>query len=227
MPRRLKRQHAEKQPEEVRRSVKSVVGKNKEQDTLIKVIRDNDIILLSGKAGSGKTYISAGMAAEYLLKGLCEKIVLSRPVVCAEEKFGTLPGDSDEKISPFLTPMLGELSNFIDIKRAVAEQQIVVLPIAFMRGHTLKNSFVMVDESENLTYVQLKMVLTRYGEGSKLILNGDTTQSDLDHRTAKDFEKVIEKIKKIAFPENRIAVFRLTKSVRHPHIETILNALGD
>ena len=224
MPRRPKRQPVPQQGE-IQREFKCVQPINKEQNILIKTIHNNDIILLGGKAGSGKTHISVGMAAEYLERGLVDRIILSRPVVGAEKEFGILPGSLDEKISPFLTPMLSELAYFLPIKKYIAEEKIIILPVSFMRGYTFKNSFVIIDECENLTYKQLKLILTRFGENSKMILNGDITQSDLDHRAEKDFEIVIDKMKEIAYPEDRIAIFELIKSVRHPLIEQMLRVL--
>ena len=209
----------------IERVIKEVRPKNAEQAELLKIIHNNNYIFLSGVAGGGKSYVSAGCAAWYLEKNIIEKIILSRPIVGAEKSFGALPGDLSCKIDPFMAPILQELSYFINVKKYLAEGKIEIIPVNFMRGYTFKNSFVIIDESENLTYSQLKLILTRIGEGTKVILNGDTDQSDLDYRHYKDFSVVIERIKKIASPTNGIATFHMKESVRNPLIKKILIAL--
>lgn len=205
--------------------IKTVKPANAEQARLMQVIINNDIIFLKGIAGGGKTYVSAGLGAEYLMRGVVDKIIISRPIISAEKDFGILPGSLDEKIEPYLGPVVQELSYFINVKKFVAEEKIVVIPVAFMRGLTFKNSFVIIDEAENLTYNQIKLILTRIGDNTKIILNGDVTQSDLDYRHYKDFDSVIDKMSYLCGPENRIAIFEMLNSVRDPRIKKILAAL--
>lgn len=233
MPAKKKR-IASTQPHEVtteepvsnEKTLRTVVSINDEQRELIKTIHRNDIIIITGCAGSGKTHISVGMAAEYLKRKLVDRIILSRPIV-ASENIGFLPGSSDEKHDPYLLPLYELLSQFIGLRQALNHKKIITIPVAFMRGHTFNNSFIIIDEAENLTEVQLKLILTRFGVGSKLILNGDITQSDLDDRHKNDFGKVIRKLRKIAGDINKIAIVDLQYSVRNPLIEVIIEALNE
>lgn len=210
---------------ETKPPVKIVQPKNDEQRNLIEVIEKNDIIIVTGVAGSGKTHIACGLAAEYLVKGHVDKVVLSRPQVAAEDA-GFLPGTFEEKIAPFLMPLYNELGYFINIKKEINKGKISILPVAYCRGLTFLNSFVVVDEFENLNYSQLKMILTRFGEGSKLVLCGDITQSDLNRYESKDCIEVINKMTTLTYdPGNRVAIIYLEKSVRHPIVEKINKVL--
>ncbi len=224
MPRpRRKPPPAEQPIEELK--FKTVHPLNKEQAKLIQIIHSNSYIFLPGVAGGGKTHISCGLGAEYLQRKLIDRLVISRPIVGSENGFGSLPGSYSEKLQPYVDPILFELSYFINVKKYIDLEKVVILPVNFMRGHTFRNSFIIIDECENLTYNQLKLILTRVGESSKIVLNGDTTQSDLDYRHYRDFEKVIDKMGKIATPENGIAIFHMTESVRNPMIKKILATL--
>ena len=224
-----KRKTASVQPRDVTRIPEeekyvSVSSLNEEQRELIRIIHKYNLILLYGVAGSGKTHISAGIAAQYLRNGLIDRIIVSRPVVASEE-YGILKGGLDDKIEPFLSPLFDLFGKFLNIKQAVAQKKILVLPVAFMRGWTFDNTFVIIDEAENLTEHQLKLVLTRIGRDTKIVLNGDVTQSDLDEKHNKDYGRVINKIARIAGEDTGIATFELTKSVRNPLIEKIIQAL--
>jgi phosphate starvation-inducible PhoH-like protein len=202
----------------------SICARTDEQKEYIKAIVQNDIVICCGKSGSGKTCVAAGIAVDWLKRGLVDRVIISRPCVGTED-LGYLPGEFEEKIQPYLQPLFTELEQFINIKACIANGKIKVLPVSYMRGVTFKNSFVIVDEVQNLTESQLRMLLTRLGENSKLVLTGDTTQSDLEPKQQRDFQKVINKMLPIATPENKIAVVRLNTSVRHPLVELIESVL--
>lgn len=198
----------------------SISARTEEQKQYMKAIVQNDIIVCSGRSGSGKTCVAAGMGVNFLKRGIFDKLILTRPQVASEDA-GYLPGELEEKILPYLQPLYTELEQFINVKQAIAQNKIKILPIAYTRGVTFKNSYVICDEAQNLTLHQLRMILTRLGEGSKIILTGDTLQSDLDYKHNKDYHKFIQKLKPIAIPENKIAIIELVESVRHPLIEKI------
>lgn len=218
-----------KQQQEVEQVVEfnPIKALNEEQREYIRTINQNDIVIATGKSGSGKTCVACGVAAGYLYNKLVDRIVLTRPAV-ASESIGFLPGDASEKIDPFLKPLFMELSQFINIQYYLKSNKIEILPIAFMRGVTLKNSFVLVDEIENLTYHQFKLLLTRFGQNSKFVLMGDISQTDLISKVATGTRRAIHNLIKVATPENKIAIVELTKNVRHPIVDVVLNALeGD
>lgn len=202
----------------------SICARTDEQKDYIKAIIQNDIIICCGRAGSGKTCVAAGVGVEWLKRGLVDRLVISRPCIGTED-IGFLPGDFTEKIDPYLQPLFTELDQFINVKQAIAQGKIKILPASYMRGVTFKNSFIIVDEVQNLNYRQLKMLLTRFGENSKMVLTGDVFQSDLSYKENKDLQKVINNLLPIAIPENRIAIINLNVSVRHPLIEKIESAL--
>lgn len=163
---------------------KKVSGRTPKQKDLIKSINSKDITLVSGVAGTGKTLISVGMSIEHLEKGKIEKIIITRPMVTAEEEMGFLPGGMDEKIHPFLIPIYDSFREFVPQKQLEdwkKEGVVEIVPLAFMRGRTLKKAFIVADELQNATLSQLKMLITRIGEDSKMVLNGDPTQSDLPY----------------------------------------------
>lgn len=225
MPRkkRIVSQTAQEAP--IEKPIKSISPRNKEQAKLIQCIHNNDLIVIKGKAGSGKSAICAGMAAEYLQRGIVDKIVITRVCVGSED-IGFLPGNAIEKIEPYIQAIMIELGQFLNVKREMAQGKIEIVPIAYMRGRTFLNAFVILEEAQNCTTGQIKMFLTRMGQNSKFLINGDIEQSDLHHRDSGDFSDFIERIKTISGPENRIAVFELMQSVRHPLIEKILNVFN-
>ena len=228
MPRKTRRTSNTEPPQQQEIIIRTVKPKNEEQTNLIKVIHRNQLIFLTGLSGCGKSYVSAGLASEYLERNLIERVIISRPVVGSEYQFGTLPGEIADKLMPYLNPLIQELSYFINVKKYIAEEKIVILPVSFMRGYTFRDSFVLVDECSNLTYNQLKMILTRLGENTKMILNGDTEQSDLSNTNKRDFFRVIEKLKPVINnPDNKVAHVELKQSVRHPLIKTLLNHLEE
>ena len=169
------------------------------QLSYFKSIRRNRITLCVGPAGTGKSWLACGLAASMLIKKKVSKIILTRPAVECGEKLGALPGLLDEKMAPYLIPLLDALGDFLsakEIKGYKESGQIEICALAYMRGRTLKDAFVILDEAENCKYTQLKMFLTRYGHNSKMVVNGDISQSDLDSRDFKKnpFERVVENL---------------------------------
>jgi len=161
---------------------KSIVPRTSGQEKLINAVYENNIVFVDGPAGTGKTFLAAALAVKFLREGKVERIIMSRPAVEAGENLGFLPGTLEEKIDPYLTPLfdcLETLFTFEETARLQHNRQIEVIPLAFMRGRTLANSFLVLDEAQNTTSSQMKMFLTRIGENSKMIVAGDSTQQDL------------------------------------------------
>ncbi len=222
MPRKTRRQELATQ--EIVKPFPELKPLNKEQADYIKCMHRNSIVIALGRAGTGKSYCSAGIAAEYLHRGLVDKIIICRSAAQAD-KIGFVPGDATEKTLPYITQVLIDMADFINVKKEVAEGRIEILSLAFARGRSFRNSFIILEEGQNCTFPQLKMFITRIGDSSKMVISGDVTQSDLEDRHAEDFSDFIDKMEAIAVPENKIAIVELVRSVRHPIIETILSAL--
>jgi phosphate starvation-inducible protein PhoH and related proteins len=191
----------------------------------VQTIRQHDLTFCIGPAGTGKTYLAAVLAVRALLDGECERLVLTRPAVEAGEKLGFLPGDLQQKVDPFLRPLYDALHEFIDadkIPLMIEKGTIEIAPLAYMRGRTLSNAFVIVDEAQNMTPAQMKMVLTRLGFRSKMVVTGDLTQTDLpSHQTSGLVvaEQILQGIEGIGF-----AYFSKTDVVRHALVERIVAA---
>ena len=163
----------------------AVSAMNEGQKEALRTIAKNQINIISGSPGTGKTFISVGWALQEFANGRFDKIILTRPVVEAGESLGFLPGDAEQKIAPYMMPMNEIISQFFsqeDIKKLLYQKKIVVLPIAYMRGLTFHRSCVVADEAQNMTKKQVHLLLTRLGSGSKILLTGDTGQSDLGPR---------------------------------------------
>ena len=161
---------------------KNVRPQNESQARFIEALNEHSLVLASGPAGTGKTYVAVAKAVEALEAGEVSRIVLSRPAVEAGESLGFLPGDMEEKLSPYLRPLYDALTDRLSgrrLKALMAENVIEIAPIAYMRGRTLNNAFVVIDEAQNCTYAQLKMLLTRLGWSSTMVITGDPQQSDL------------------------------------------------
>ncbi len=188
-------------------------------------LRDNDLLFGIGPAGTGKTYLAMAMAVAALARGDVQKIILTRPAVEAGEALGFLPGDLAEKINPYLRPLYDALYDMLDFDKARAyiDQEIIeIAPIAFMRGRTLNNAFVILDEAQNTTSEQMKMFLTRIGYGSKAIVTGDITQIDLPRGRKSglvEARKILARIKGIHF-----TLFSKEDVVRHPLVSNIIDA---
>src|SRR5882757_5012276 len=162
--------------------LKTIKAKSPGQEELIKAIDAKNLVMALGPAGTGKTYLAIAKAVEALESGSVGRIVLSRPAVEAGESIGYLPGDAEDKLAPYLRPLYDALSDRLSMKRVralMAEGAIEIAPVGFMRGRTLNNAFVVIDEAQNCTYVQLKMLLTRLGWNSTMVVTGDPNQSDL------------------------------------------------
>jgi phosphate starvation-inducible protein PhoH and related proteins len=195
------------------------------QFNYVRAIHQHDLTFCIGPAGTGKTYLAAVIAVQALLKGDYERLVLTRPAVEAGEKLGFLPGDLQQKVDPFLRPLYDALHEFIDadkIPLLMEKGTIEVAPLAYMRGRTLSNAFVIVDEAQNTTTAQMKMVLTRLGFRSKMVVTGDVTQTDLpSHQTSglAMAEKILGSVTGVSFCH-----LSATDVVRHPLVERIVNA---
>jgi phosphate starvation-inducible PhoH-like protein len=166
----------------IRTRRKLVMPRTPTQGAYIEAIRKNELVFGIGPAGTGKTYLAVACAAEALMNGEVDRIVLSRPAVEAGERLGFLPGDMKEKVDPYLRPLYDALYDMMPaslVTKGIAENQIEIAPLAFMRGRTLSSAFVILDEAQNTTPQQMKMFLTRLGEGSRMVVTGDPTQVDL------------------------------------------------
>ena len=171
--------------EAIKTPKRSVISRSKKQKEYVRSLKTNQIVISLGPAGTGKTYLAVAVALSMLLEKKVERIILSRPAVEAGEKLGFLPGDMKDKIDPYLRPLYDSLYDLLDydkIQRKIESGAIEIAPLAFMRGRTLKNSFAILDEAQNATEIQIKMFLTRIGENSKLVVNGDPSQVDLPNK---------------------------------------------
>ena len=204
---------------------KSVIPRSKKQKEYVKALKTNQIIMSLGPAGTGKTYLAVAAALSMLLEKKVERIILSRPAVEAGEKLGFLPGDIKEKIDPYLRPLYDSLHDMFDydkIQRKIESGEIEIAPLAFMRGRTLKNCFAILDEAQNATQTQIKMFLTRIGENSKLVVNGDPSQIDLlnkSHSGLVQSQNILKGIKEIS-----IINFDQNDVIRHPLVTKIVEA---
>ena len=204
---------------------RSVIPRSKKQKEYVKALKTNQIIMSLGPAGTGKTYLAVAAALSMLLEKKVERIILSRPAVEAGEKLGFLPGDMKEKIDPYLRPLYDSLHDMFDydkIQRKIESGEIEIAPLAFMRGRTLKNCFAILDEAQNATQTQIKMFLTRIGENSKLVVNGDPSQIDLlnkSHSGLVQSQNILKGIKEIS-----IINFDQNDVIRHPLVTKIVEA---
>lgn len=195
------------------------------QRQYIKAIQTHDITFCIGPAGTGKTFLAAVLAVQALLSDQVERIILTRPAVEAGEKLGFLPGDLQQKVNPFLRPLYDALYEFIDaakIPDLMERGKIEVAPLAYMRGRTLSNSFIIVDEAQNTTPAQLKMVLTRLGLGSRMVVTGDITQTDLPYQQESGLvvaQRILKSVEGLSF-----CYLTQADVVRHPLVQRIVAA---
>ncbi len=219
-------QQQPQQPQRDQAYVKNIMPKSEGQARLIEAIDRQNMVLALGPAGTGKTYIAIAKAVEALRAGKVGRIVLCRPAVDAGENIGFLPGDMEEKLAPYLRPLYDALQDRMaakQVKAMIAEGQIEIASVGFMRGRTLSNAFIVVDEAQNCTYVQLKMLLTRLGWNSKMIVTGDPQQSDL----ATDLSGLAPVADRIESMGGDVGVVRLAQVdvVRHPVVAKLLDVL--
>ncbi len=204
---------------------KRVRPRTKGQERYVNAMREYDLIFCSGPAGCGKTYLAVAMALNALRSDQCRKIVLVRPAVEAGEKIGFLPGDMLAKVNPFLRPLLDAMNDMLPfeaVRRYMDSDVIEIAPLAFMRGRTLNETFIILDEAQNTTMTQMKMFLTRMGEGSKIIVTGDATQSDLPPESTSGLVDAIQRLRGI----EGIHMVQLTGEdiVRHRLVREIVQA---
>ena len=204
---------------------KSVIARSEKQSEYIKALKEKDITISLGPAGTGKSFLAVSVGVTMLMEKKIDRVILSRPAVEAGEKLGFLPGDMKEKVDPYLRPLydaLYELFGAEKIDKKIESGEIEIAPLAFMRGRTLKNCFAILDEAQNATETQIKMFLTRIGENSKLVVNGDPSQIDLINKSqsgltnSKKILKHLKEIKIIEFDHNDV--------VRHPLVSKIISA---
>ena len=204
---------------------KSIIPRSEKQKEYVRALRQSDIIISAGPAGTGKTFLAVAVGLTMLLEKKIERIILSRPAVEAGERLGFLPGDMKEKVDPYLRPLydsLYDLFDFEKIQRMIEIGDIEIAPLAFMRGRTLKNSFAILDEAQNATDTQIKMFLTRIGENSKIVVNGDPTQIDLPNKGASGLVRSKELLGHLN--EITIVDFDHSDVVRHPLVSKIVKA---
>jgi len=204
---------------------KSVIPRSEKQKKYVKALSNSDVVISSGPAGTGKTFLAVAVALTMLLDKKIERIILSRPAVEAGERLGFLPGDMREKVDPYLRPLYDSLYDLLDfekIQKKIEIGDIEIAPLAFMRGRTLKNSFAILDEAQNATDTQIKMFLTRIGENSKIVINGDPSQIDLPNKNLSG----LDRSKKILGHLNEISIvdFDHKDVVRHPLVSKIVKA---
>ena len=210
---------------EIKTRKKLIEPRTDAQKAYVKSLFDNELAFGIGPAGTGKTYLAVAVGVNMLISGHVDKIILSRPAVEAGEKLGYLPGDMKDKVDPYMQPLYDALNDFLPGKQSakmIEEKVIEIAPLAFMRGRTLSNAFVVLDEAQNATTMQMKMFLTRLGEGSRMVITGDRTQIDLPRGVNSglwDAERLLKNIPKISFN-----YFTSKDVVRHPLVAAIIEA---
>ncbi|MDG1802263.1 MAG: PhoH family protein [Paracoccaceae bacterium] len=210
---------------EIKTRKKLVEPRTEAQKAYVKSLFDNELAFGIGPAGTGKTYLAVAVGVNMFIQGHVDKIILSRPAVEAGEKIGFLPGDMKDKVDPYMQPLYDALEDFLPGKQTaklIEEKKIEIAPLAFMRGRTLSRAFVVLDEAQNATTMQMKMFLTRLGEGSRMVITGDRSQIDLPRHMPsglKDAERLLKGVKEISFN-----YFTSKDVVRHPLVAAIIEA---
>ena len=222
-------QNSEKNIEYIIKTPKrSVIPRSENQKKYVRALKENVITISAGPAGTGKTFLAVAVALTMLLEKKIERIILSRPAVEAGERLGFLPGDMREKVDPYLRPLYDSFYDLLDyekIQKKIEVGDIEIAPLAFMRGRTLKNSFAILDEAQNATDTQIKMFLTRLGENSKIVINGDPSQIDLPKKSVSGLtktKKLLGHLNEVSFVD-----FDHTDVVRHPLVSKIVKAYSD
>ena len=210
---------------EIKTRKKLVEPRTDAQKAYVKSLFKNELAFGIGPAGTGKTYLAVAVGVNLFIGGHVDRIILSRPAVEAGEKLGYLPGDMKDKVDPYMQPLYDALNDFLpakQVEKLIEEKKIEIAPLAFMRGRTLSRAFVVLDEAQNATTMQMKMFLTRLGEGSRMVITGDRTQIDLPRGVSsglRDAERLLSGIKKIDFN-----YFTSKDVVRHPLVAAIIEA---
>lgn len=210
---------------EIKTRKKLVEPRTEAQKTYVRALFENELGFGIGPAGTGKTYLAVAVGVNMFINGAVDRIILSRPAVEAGEKLGYLPGDMKDKVDPYMQPLYDALNDFLPSKqlaKLIEEKRIEIAPLAFMRGRTLANAFVVLDEAQNATTMQMKMFLTRLGEGSRMVITGDRTQIDLPRGVPSglaDAERLLKTVPRISF-----SYFTAKDVVRHPLVAAIIEA---
>jgi phosphate starvation-inducible PhoH-like protein len=210
---------------ELRTRGKPIEPRTEAQKAYVKALFDHELAFGIGPAGTGKTYLAVAVGVTMLTSGAVERIVLSRPAVEAGERLGFLPGDMKDKIDPYMQPLYDALNDFLPgkhVQKLMEDKRIEIAPLAFMRGRTLARAFVVLDEAQNATSMQMKMFLTRLGEGSRMVITGDRSQVDLPRGTASglaEAERILRGVKGVSF-----STFSARDVVRHPLVARIIEA---
>ena len=210
---------------EIRTRKKTVEPRTVTQKKYVESLFKNELVFGLGPAGTGKTYLAVAAAVSMFIEGHVDRIILSRPAVEAGERLGFLPGDMKDKVDPYMQPLYDALNDFMPAKQVgklIEEKRIEIAPLAFMRGRTLANAFIVLDEAQNSTTMQMKMFLTRMGEGSHMAITGDVTQVDLPRGVPSglvEAAKVLQGVEKIGFTH-----FKAEDVVRHPMVARIIKA---
>jgi len=212
-------------PVEIRTRKKLVEPRTDAQRAYVRALYAHELAFGIGPAGTGKTYLAVAVGVNMFIEGHVDRIILARPAVEAGEKLGYLPGDMKDKVDPYMQPLYDALNDFLpgkQLAKLIEEKRIEIAPLAFMRGRTLSNAFVVLDEAQNATSMQMKMFLTRLGEGSRMVITGDRTQVDLPRGVPSglsDAERLLNRIPQISFN-----YFTAKDVVRHPLVARIIEA---
>ncbi len=205
-----------------------IAAKTVNQQAYVEAMRDHDMVFGIGPAGTGKTYLAVAAAVHLLKQDRVKKVMLVRPAVEAGEKLGFLPGDMEAKVNPYLRPLLDALNDMVDfqtIRRFIDSDVVEIVPLAYMRGRTLNNAVIILDEAQNTTRGQMKMFLTRMGHGSKMIVTGDVTQIDLPDPTQSGLIDAARRLKRV--PGVSFVYLDRADVVRHPLVQRVIDAYGE